>query len=189
MAKRGVPLIAKDQADIWEHIKPILAKNRYLIFLIELIIILSFINSHLFTLAVVKGDSMYPTLSDRDIVLVSCSNQMPERGDIVLAHAALDEMDRYIVKRVIAVAGENITIDYSSNVIYVNGKEIPEPYICYTQTDPMKPRNGTSLVEYLVPADSFFVLGDNRNFSTDSRDSKIGYINKNEIVGIVRAAF
>lgn len=92
---------------------------------------------------------------------------MPERGDIVLAHAALDEMDRYIVKRVIAVAGENITIDYSSNVIYVNGKEIPEPYICYTQTDPMKPRNGTSLVEYLVPADSFFVLGDNRNFSTD----------------------
>ena len=87
-------MIAKDQADIWEHIKPILAKNRYLIFLIELIIILSFINSHLFTLAVVKGDSMYPTLSDRDIVLVSCSNQMPERGDIVLAHAALDEMDR-----------------------------------------------------------------------------------------------
>ena len=122
-------MIVKNKADIRKYIKHIFTNNRYSIFLIDLIIIMSLINSHIFTLAVVKGNSMYPTMSDRDIIFVNRTNQMPKRGDIVLIRTTLDELEEYIIKRIIAIEGETVVIDYCSNKIYVNGKEISEPYI------------------------------------------------------------
>ena len=88
-----------------------------------------------------------------------------------------------IVKRVIATGGQTVDIDYATNSVYVDGERLDEPYIKeamldVSQTDPYRAQTHIE-----VPEGSIFVMGDNRNDSDDSRDSRIGCIDEDYVLG------
>ena len=132
----------------------------------------------------VSGGSMRETLQNGDLLLVVnrvlCGDF--ERGDVVIAAKAGFENGEPIVKRVIATEGETVDVDFDNGVVYVDGQALEEPYI----------REATHLSEgtefpFTVPEGCVFVMGDNRNHSTDSRSSQLGTIDTRYIIG--RAAF
>ena len=135
-------------------------------------------------LAVVNGDSMYPTLHERDLLLVLMPNYEPQRGDIVVINTPEEGRmhgDK-IVKRIIALGGETVEIDYDANRVLINGEALDEPYINYAEADPMEAFfSGEAVV---VPEGFVYVLGDNRNHSGDSRDPTIGLIAETNILGV-----
>lgn len=129
---------------------------------------------------------MYPTLKSGEFILINRIIREPKHGDIVLLHLPLDEDKRqYIIKRVIAIEKETLIIDYDSNSIYVNGKRIIEPYVNMDNDDIMITSGEEKRVKYLIPERKIFVMGDNRNCSTDSRDSRIGVVSYDDIVGFL----
>lgn len=151
-----------------------------------LIVGLKYINENIFTVAIVNGESMYPSICDGDILVVDCRQKMPVGGDVILISVSPNELGGdYLVKRVIATGGETITIDYDKNEVYVNGELLSEPYINLNLDDPMWAIEGKSMVEYRIPQDYVFVMGDNRNFSSDSRNPTLGAVEKNKIIGTV----
>ena len=121
----------------------------------------------------VDGFSMKPTLQDGEFVLV---NRMayrigePKRGDIIVFHFPLDPGSQDLIKRIIGLSGDRIAV--ANGVVSVNGQPLNEPYIA---APPLY--NG----EWVVPAGDLFVLGDNRNDSSDSHSW--GMLPKGEIVG------
>lgn len=135
--------------------------------------------SFVFRITLVDGDSMQPTLSDQDRLIVWAAGYEPQRGDIVI----LDSYISYgspLVKRVIAMSGDTIYIDYSTGTVMVNGEVLEEPYIMeptYLQGDVTFPLT--------VPEGKIFVMGDNRNGSKDSRVSEVGCIDTRDILGKV----
>ena len=149
-------------------------------------LVLLLLNAFVIKLAVVDGRSMYPTLHDRELLLVFRPGYQPARGDVVVIHTGEHAFSReYIVKRVIAVAGETVQIDYDTNTAAVDGTVLEEPYLNYEEDDAMLPRDARSVVACTVPEGTVFVLGDNRNHSADSRSEKYGMISENRIVGKV----
>ncbi len=125
----------------------------------------------------VDGDSMVPTLNDEDWVAISGITTEVERGDIVVVTQPW-ERNVPIIKRVIALGGDTVDIDFEKNKVYINGREIYEPYI-------LEPTRVSYDVEFPITVDEgkVFVMGDNRNVSLDSRSSKIGLIDENYILG------
>ena len=112
----------------------------------------------------VEGTSMMPTLADQERVFINKFVYRLEpihRGDVVVFHYPRDVSKSYI-KRVIAVAGDRVRID--DGVVYVNDVRLPEPYVPEDYWD------ARSYPETVVPKRSYFVLGDHRNLSNDSRD-------------------
>ena len=136
----------------------------------------------------VDGHSMDPTLQDGEMMLIWSLGYQPEQGDIVvLTKTAQDTLpqvkDKAIVKRVIAVEGQTVDIDYTTGTVYVDGTPLDEPYIngpMYLPGDPMM--WGT---HWEVPEGSIFVMGDNRNGSTDSRHELLGTIDEDYVLGKV----
>lgn len=127
----------------------------------------------------VSGFSMQNTLQNGDKVLISNINYTPKQGDIiVLSTKAVDDP---IIKRVVAVGGQTVSIDYSKNKVYVDGKEFDAP-IKEAMTESMSGRPMLKL-PVKVPAGCVFVMGDNRNDSFDSRFAEIGIINDKDIIG------
>lgn len=127
----------------------------------------------------VSGSSMEPTLQDRDSLLVdklSYRFKDPERFDIVIFPYQYGEK-QYFIKRVIGLPGETVQIDYDGN-IYVNGELLDEHYGAEVILDP-----GRAVDEITLDEGEFFVMGDNRNHSMDSRDISVGNINKKDILG------
>ena len=120
----------------------------------------------------IYGNSMNPTLDSKDIV-VSVKTSDLKQGDI----CCLYYNNHILVKRVIGVAGDVIVMD-DDGTVYVNGRLMDEPYLKDKQL-------GECDIEfpYTVPEQSVFVLGDNRASSVDSRNSLIGCISVDEIVG------
>ncbi len=128
----------------------------------------------------VKGSSMVPTLHNGDKVLVSDLFYEPQRGDIVVFKKDSYDDNKALVKRVIAVAGDVVNIDFDKGVVYVNGEALEEDYLdvlTNTKIDFIGPQT--------VPDSCLFVMGDNRNASTDSRDKRIGMVDKRLIIGKV----
>ena len=127
----------------------------------------------------VDGHSMVPTLQDGDRLLVLNSMLYSDYkyGDIVVLRkeAFLEEP---IVKRVIATEGQTVDIDFDAGVVYVDGQALEEDYI----NEPTCLEEGTEF-PLTVPEGSIFVMGDNRNRSSDSRDSRLGTVDARYVIG------
>lgn len=128
--------------------------------------------------SLVRGSSMEPTLLDGDCILVwMAGGQGPERGDLV-AIRARDKEGKHLIKRVIAKGGDTVQIDFEGGLVFVNGQRLEEPYL--TETTHLE---GDVQFPVTVPPDCFFVLGDNRNHSQDSRSSTLGCVPLGDIEG------
>lgn len=127
----------------------------------------------------VNGWSMYPTLEDKDKMLVTDIFYTPKQGDIIVFQK--DEYADYaLVKRVIATEGQTIEIDFDRHIVYVDGVALDEPYIA----EPTANKIDFTGIQ-IVPEGCVFVMGDNRNDSTDSRDERIGMVDTRNIIGKV----
>ena len=133
------------------------------------------VRNFIFTVVRVDGQSMGPTLQHNDRMIVWRLGYEPKEGDIVIFNPPGYEQNVYWVKRVIATEGQHVEIDYSSNSVYVDGEKIEEPYLGERM------QNMATLTEIDVPKGCVFVLGDNRNHSTDGR--VIGPISEDSIIG------
>ena len=133
-----------------------------------------------FRVIVVSGDSMYSTLLDGDYLLLlgNLFYQEPEHGDIVVISKKTFDDGKPIVKRVIAVEGQTVDIDFENAVVYVDGVALEEPYI----NSPTTFNEGT-VFPLTVAENCIFVLGDNRGVSRDSRDPIIGQVDRREVLG------
>lgn len=139
------------------------------------LLIAVFIVNFVLQIVTVSGESMVPTVQNNDkLIIEKVSYRITDakRNDIVVIKYPADISQR-IIKRVIAVAGDKVKIN--NNILYINGKIINE---CYKNENFMKDYD-----EVMVPQDSIFVLGDNRNFSKDSRSSDVGFVKLNLLEG------
>lgn len=143
---------------------------------IIIVVVVLFIVIYIVTLQQVVGPSMSPTLNNGDVLLldkVSYRFKNIERYDVV----ALNYADtKYLIKRIIGLPGE--TIEYKNNILYINGKAFQETGIENLVTNDFSLKD---LGYDVIPEDMYFVLGDNRGNSMDSRD--IGLISKKDIIG------
>lgn len=128
----------------------------------------------------VDGTSMYPTLEDHNIMLTSNWGYHPARGDIVVLNKESFWNGLPIVKRIIAVGGDEVDIDFEAGEVTVNGERLDEPYIA----EPTFKREDMEFPQ-TVPEGCVFVMGDNRNWSTDSRNSALGMVDERYILGHV----
>lgn len=127
----------------------------------------------------VSGSSMETTLSDGDHLIVdkiSYRFSDPERFDIIVFPFQYDT-DAYYIKRIIGMPGETVQIDESGN-IYIDGELLEESYGREVIQNPGRASDPVRLGE-----DEYFVMGDNRNNSSDSRDPSVGNIHRRDIIG------
>lgn len=134
-------------------------------------------------LAVVDGPSMRQTLEHGDVLIVSDLFYEPEYGDIVVVQKINSAWPSPIVKRVIATGGQVVDIDFDTWTVTVDGVVLDESDYIYLTKDAIM----TSNYEFpiTVPEGQLFVMGDNRNHSSDSRDSRIGFIDTRSVFGRV----
>lgn len=147
------------------------------------------LNLFVFRSITVDGPSMNDTLIDKDRVLITNLFYEPSFGDIVVIQADkllnrnTNMYGEAIIKRVIGVAGDTIRVNFEKGEVYRNGELLKEDYI---KTLTTRRYNGfiESNVDYVVPENRVFAMGDNRNVSNDSRNLEdIGFIDKNLIMG------
>lgn len=171
-------LIEKDQKDP-EKKSPKKAFLNTLLF-VGLVVLFSFIFVNFIgQRTTVSGSSMEATLSDGDNLMVdklSYRFSDPSRFDIVIFPPRYEESTLYI-KRIIGLPGETVQIDYDGN-IYINGNILMENYGREVIRNP-----GIAVEPVTLADDEYFVLGDNRNNSTDSRVEQVGPIKRGEIIG------
>ena len=127
----------------------------------------------------VVGHSMVPTLEQSDKVVISNLFYHPKQGDVVVLRKQT-LMQEPIVKRIIATEGQTVDIDFDDGVVYVDGKALDEPYV----NEPVHDRENFE-GKITVPEGCVFVMGDNRNASTDSRDARLGCVDTRSIMGRV----
>ena len=122
---------------------------------------------------------MNPEMANGDIVLVNTliyNAKNPKRGDVIVFKPQGDETMHSYMKRVIALPGE--TVEIRGGIIYINGKELEEDYETSAVKDP-----GLASEKIKLKNQEYFVLGDNRLSSTDSRSIEVGNVKKTEIEG------
>lgn len=162
----------------------------YAVFLVLLIF------TFLFRIATVEGTSMVPTLQEDDRLIVSNLLYKPEQGDIIIinsvnSHLFTDDsqtevteapgLGKRIVKRIIAMEGQTVDIDFDLGIVYVDGVQIYESYIADLTT-----RNeGAFDYPITIPDGYMFVMGDNRLWSKDSRHPEVGLISNDDVMGHV----
>lgn len=127
--------------------------------------------------SVVNGRSMYDTLDNGDMLVVSRLGGDFKYGDIVVATKPYSHNEP-IIKRVIATEGQTVDIDFEQGVVFINGEMIEEPYV-------NTPTNRSFDMEFpvIVPEGHLFLMGDNRNNSYDSRAEEIGFVDERYIMG------
>ena len=131
----------------------------------------------------VDGQSMMNTLLDGDKVAVVRWKYKPQSGDVVVIRHG-QKFDKPLIKRIIATAGQTLKINFSDGSVIVDGVKLNETYI--------KERmwlRGNATIPAVIPENMCFVMGDNRNNSTDSRDKLIGLIPYEDIIGKAKFVF
>lgn len=128
----------------------------------------------------VEKQSMRETLQNGDILLTVNRHLAGElkAGDIVVVKKEYFEDGKPIVKRIIATEGQTVDIDFDEGVVYVDGRALEEDYI----NERTYLEEGTEF-PLTVPEGSIFVMGDNRNRSSDSRDSRLGTVDARYVIG------
>lgn len=158
------------------RLKRVLVLSLYfLLILVFVLLLVKFVGQKI----QVNGTSMSPTLDDKDQLLVdkiSYRFSDPDRFDIIVFPYKY-EKDTYYIKRIIGLPNETVFID-SEGKIYINGELLEEGYGKEIIIDP-----GRAYEEIKLAEDEYFVLGDNRNNSSDSRDPNIGNIKRDQIMG------
>jgi signal peptidase I len=120
---------------------------------------------------------MVPTLHDGDWLAISSVTPSLRHGDIVVITKPW-ERNIPIIKRVIAMPGDTLDIDFENGIVYLNGEILEEPYIAEKTNLEYNAR-----LPMTIPEGYLFVMGDNRNNSLDSRSDQVGLINKKYVLG------
>lgn len=141
------------------------------------LVIAMLIRHFVFTIVKVDGPSMNPTLTHGDRLFTRRLMYNPAVGDVIIFRPPNSPSTPY-VKRIIALEGQTVDIDPATGAVSVDGKVYDEPYI----KEPIT-RMGDMEFPYTVPKDCVFVLGDNRNNSHDSRDTDVGAVPEENIIG------
>lgn len=129
----------------------------------------------------VNGDSMYPTFLDKEYILtniIALSFSQPKRGEVIVFKAPEDP-EKDFIKRIIGVPGDQVMV--KDGEVFLNGQKLNEG--SYLKSD-VRTYGGRTLKDgetLTVPQDSFFVMGDNRGYSSDSREW--GFVSKKDIIG------
>lgn len=139
----------------------------------------------LFRVVLVSGPSMNPTLNDGDRLIISHLNYTPEKGDIVVLNS--EGLNKTIIKRCIGTAGDTVRVDYNTNSVFVNNENVPQDYIneemSVLSIFDSKYCIENGVYEYVVPDGKIFVMGDNRNHSTDSRSPYVDFVDLDDVLG------
>lgn len=141
------------------------------------VIIALVVRTYIFTLVRVDGKSMVPTLSHGDTLYTNRFFYQPQNGDIIVFRPVHSPKTPYI-KRVIATEGQTIDINRETCEVFVDGNKLNEDYIA----EPMLSA-GNMQYPVTVPEGYVFAMGDNRNHSFDSRDSRVGLVPEENIIG------
>lgn len=149
--------------------------------IISALVVITILFTFAFRVVNVDGSSMKPTLQNNDKVIVSTVGYEAQRGDVVVI-SSTDGLKKPIVKRIVAVGGDTVDINFTTGVVTVNGTE--EEY-----TDELTLQQFDIAFPITVPEETVFVLGDNRGNSLDSRSTIIGCVDERLIVGKVLFRF
>ncbi len=145
--------------------------------IIKAIVVFTIVFTVFIRIVVVSGTSMLPTLRDGDWMILNSFLYSANRGDIVVIKKDDGKVSEHIIKRIIAVEGDNIQI--LGGDVYLNGSALDETsYIGGTETE-----LGDAITPEIIPEGYVFAMGDKRDISFDSRYKGIGLINEKEIVG------
>ena len=174
--------IIEEQAEAAEESKKGLSENAkewikdILIAIVVAFLVLQFIKP-----TIVQEHSMENTLQPNDYLFISKQSYRlfgdPQRGDIIVFHSVLttaDGAEKLLVKRIVALPGDTISI--TGGVVYINGEPQDEPYTKDGYTN-------TEMDEITIPDGKLFCMGDNRQNSRDSRDSMIGLVDEDDVLG------
>lgn len=163
-----------DWLDIKEFIKDTF---KYIVLIIVVLIIAVYVVG----LQQVVGPSMEPTFTSNDVLIldkITYRFKEVKRKDIISFYYA---DSKYLIKRVIGLPGDYV--EYKNNVLYINGEVVEETYLQGVTTADFSLKD---LGYDVIPDDMYLVLGDNRENSQDSRDSKVGLVKRTDIIGKVR---
>ncbi|GHV24702.1 signal peptidase I [Clostridia bacterium] len=141
----------------------------------QAIVFVVFALAFIFRIVNIDGWSMLHTLRDQDKVFVCKFSYIPKRNDVVVI-AKGPHLNVPIIKRVIAVEGDSLEVDYATGNVIVNGEVLDEPYIAERMV-----RKPKAEIPKIIPQDHVFVMGDDRNYSTDSND--FGAISVKYVIG------
>ena len=148
--------------------------------IITAIVVVILFLTFVFRMVTVSGESMMNTLFDGDKLIISNLFYKPTNGDVVvISHGK--ELYEPLVKRVIAVGGQKVDINFETGDVMIDGNLIDEPYIKEKTS-----RKGDVEFPLTVPQEQYLVLGDNRNNSLDSKYSIVGLIDRDDIFGKAR---
>ncbi|MBF8984303.1 signal peptidase I [Lutibacter sp. B2] len=153
----------------------IFKKRNFFYIIIITIILISFIKIFIFECIQVRGVSMYPTLKNKDCLLINRFEYIindPKVGDIIVFRTS---SNKKMIKRIVALQGD--VIEIIKGQVIINDIALKEPYILESSLENVKRK--------VVAHDTVFVLGDNRIKSKDSRFEEIGYIYNEDIIGKV----
>lgn len=174
--EEGAGKAAKKETSPRSLMKELLYNSLFLLFvLIVTLLLVKYVAQR----TTVSGSSMEPMIHDGDSLIVDKITYRfsdPERFDIIVFPFEYQQ-DTYYIKRIIGLPGESVRIDEDGN-IYINGEILVEDYGAEVIENP-----GNAYNEVILREDQYFVLGDNRNNSSDSRNPAVGLIHRDNIVG------